>query len=51
MNGIFHTTPVGLAVGWGIPTLAGLVVLIITEAVKFTRIGLMRRAGRLSNKI
>lgn len=51
MNGIFHTTPTGFFVGWIIPTLAGLVVLIITEAVKFSRITLLRHEGRKANKI
>ncbi|WDF81650.1 HAD-IC family P-type ATPase [Lacticaseibacillus pabuli] len=44
MNDIFHTTPVGFFIGWIVPTLAGLVVLIITEAVKFTRLALIHSA-------
>jgi calcium-translocating P-type ATPase len=48
MNGIFHTTPVGLAVGWGIPTLAGLVVLIVTEIVKFGRLALINASTKHS---
>ncbi|WP_127849651.1 HAD-IC family P-type ATPase [Lacticaseibacillus hulanensis] len=51
MNGIFHTTPVNFFVGWIIPTLAGLVVLIITEAVKFGRLAIQKRIADNSNKI
>ncbi|WP_155285902.1 HAD-IC family P-type ATPase [Lacticaseibacillus zhaodongensis] len=45
MHDIFHTTSVGFFNGWVIPTIAGLIVLIVTEAIKFGRRALYQRAS------
>ncbi|AVK64161.1 magnesium-transporting ATPase [Lactobacillus sp. CBA3606] len=37
MQSVFHTTNVSFGYGWGIPILAGIVVLIVTEIGKFIR--------------
>jgi len=31
MQGVFHTTSVNFFYGWGIPIMAGVVVLVVTE--------------------
>lgn len=49
MNGIFHTAPVGFYEGWVLPTIAGVIVLIITEAVKFGRMALRRTEAAKSD--
>lgn len=38
MQGIFHTTSVNFWYGWGIPIIAGIVVLVVTEIVKLFRL-------------
>ncbi|PWG00220.1 HAD-IC family P-type ATPase [Levilactobacillus bambusae] len=43
MQEIFHTASINFWYGWGIPTLAGFVVLVVTECVKLIHI---RRALR-----
>lgn len=43
MQGIFHTASINFFYGWLVPIMAGLVVLVVTEAVKLIRIGLRRR--------
>jgi magnesium-transporting ATPase (P-type) len=48
MNDIFHTTPVGIVDGWLIPALAGLIVLVVTEIVKFSHLALTRNVARKS---
>lgn len=37
MQGVFHTTDVNFHYGWGIPILAGAIVLLITELAKWIR--------------
>ncbi|MTV81537.1 HAD-IC family P-type ATPase [Secundilactobacillus folii] len=37
MQGVFHTTSVNFWYGWGIPIIAGIIVLVVTEIVKFLR--------------
>ncbi|MFW2882945.1 HAD-IC family P-type ATPase [Levilactobacillus brevis] len=37
MQGVFHTTSANFHYGWGIPILAGIVVLIVTEIAKWLR--------------
>ena len=37
MQGVFHTTSANFNYGWGIPILAGIVVLIVTEIAKWLR--------------
>ncbi len=48
MNTIFHTTGVGFFNGWVIPTIAGIIVLIVTEIVKFGHLAIQRRAANKS---
>lgn len=43
MQGIFHTASINFFYGWLVPIMAGLIVLVVTEAVKLIRIGLRRR--------
>lgn len=38
MQGVFHTTSVNFWYGWGIPIIAGFVVLVVTEIVKLFRL-------------
>lgn len=45
MHGIFNTTSVNFFYGWVIPTIAGIIVLTITEAIKFGRLALYRRVS------
>ena len=42
MQEIFHTTAPGWLAGWGVPILAGAIVLIVTEAVKYIRMYIYR---------
>ncbi|WP_125684723.1 HAD-IC family P-type ATPase [Levilactobacillus yonginensis] len=37
MQGVFHTTSVNFHYGWGIPIVAGIVVLLVTELAKWIR--------------
>jgi len=37
MQGVFHTTSVNFHYGWGIPIVAGAIVLIVTEIAKAIR--------------
>ncbi|WP_442886152.1 HAD-IC family P-type ATPase [Companilactobacillus sp. HBUAS56257] len=43
MQDIFHTTNINFAYGWGIPIIAGIIVLIVTEIGKYIRIHLLRQ--------
>ena len=43
MQGVFHTTSANFTYGWGIPIVAGIVVLVVTEIAKALR----HRWGRL----
>ena len=43
MQDIFHTTNINFAYGWGIPIIAGIIVLIVTELGKYIRIHLLRQ--------
>ncbi|GEO69506.1 HAD-IC family P-type ATPase [Levilactobacillus acidifarinae] len=37
MQGVFHTTSANFTYGWGVPILAGIVVLVVTEIAKALR--------------
>ncbi len=37
MQGVFHTTSINFTYGWGIPIVAGFIVLVVTEIVKLLR--------------
>jgi magnesium-transporting ATPase (P-type) len=44
MQDIFHTTNINFWYGWGIPIIAGFIVLIVTEIGKFIRVRVLRKA-------
>lgn len=48
MQSIFHTTNVNFWYGWGIPIIAGIIVLIVTEIGKFIRFKFIDRDEALS---
>jgi len=43
MQSIFHTTTINFWYGWGIPIVAGVIVLIVTELGKFIRFRMLQR--------
>ncbi|WP_288762531.1 HAD-IC family P-type ATPase [uncultured Lacticaseibacillus sp.] len=51
MQDVFQTTTVGAAVGWGIPALAGLVVMTVMEVWKFVQMTYRRHVGRVHDKM
>lgn len=48
MHDIFHTTSVGFFYGWLIPIIAGLIVLVVTEVIKISRIYYRRNTRKKS---
>ncbi|WP_137625674.1 cation-transporting P-type ATPase [Lactiplantibacillus pingfangensis] len=48
MQSIFHTTNVNFWYGWGIPIIAGIIVLIVTEIGKFIRFKFIDRDEALN---
>ncbi|AVK61600.1 magnesium-transporting ATPase [Lactobacillus sp. CBA3605] len=48
MQSVFHTTNVSFGYGWGIPILAGIVVLIVTEIGKFIRFHFLEKDPNLN---
>lgn len=48
MQSVFHTTSINFWYGWGIPIIAGIIVLIVTEIGKFIRFRFIDRDGALN---
>lgn len=46
MHGIFHTTSVNFFFGWLIPIIAGVIVLVITEIIKLSRIAYRKQSSK-----
>lgn len=48
MQSVFHTTSINFWYGWGIPIIAGIIVLIVTEIGKFVRFRFLDRDEALN---
>jgi len=48
MQSVFHTTSINFWYGWGIPIIAGIIVLIVTEIGKFIRFRFIDRDEALN---
>lgn len=46
MQGVFHTGNVNFFYGWVVPTIAGFIVLVVTEIIKLGRIEYRKRKGQ-----
>ncbi len=46
MQGVFHTGNVSFFYGWVVPTIAGFIVLVVTEIIKLLRIQYRKQKGQ-----
>jgi magnesium-transporting ATPase (P-type) len=49
MQDVFYTTNPGLLWGWGVPVIAGVMVLAVTEVIKLAKLYLNKRHLKLQH--